>query len=103
MGNSSVMRRRRLGGRCQRAIRRCLWANGGTGSTREILAWAYPHTPAGRDRRERKNRARAVTLAARKMAVAWQDVARRHSLEAERGGRAGADPNPSNRRAKNRT
>jgi hypothetical protein len=46
-------------------------------STREILAWAYPHNPAGRDRRQRKNRARAVSLAARKMATVigrrWPD------------------------------
>jgi hypothetical protein len=65
-GNSSVMRR--LGGRCQRGIRRCLWTNGGQATTAQILEWAYPRGP-GRDRRERKNRARAVSLASRKMAV----------------------------------
>jgi hypothetical protein len=37
-----------------------------------LLTWAYPRG-AGRDRRERKNRARAVSLAARKMAiVVWR-------------------------------
>ena len=59
---------RRIGGRCQRGIRRGLLVHG-VATTQQLLAWVYPRGP-GRDRRERKNRARAVMLAARKMAVA---------------------------------
>jgi hypothetical protein len=35
---------RRLGGRCQRAVRRCLWVNGAA-STAEILEWADADGP----------------------------------------------------------
>jgi hypothetical protein len=59
---------RRIGGRCQRGIRRALFVHGGVATTAMLLTWAYPRG-AGRDRRERKNRARAVSLAARKMAI----------------------------------
>jgi hypothetical protein len=58
---------RRIGGRCQRGVRRALLIHG-VASTAMLLAWVYPRG-AGRDRRERKNRARAVSLAARKMAA----------------------------------
>jgi|SRR5215831_10179155 len=61
---SSVMRR--IGGRCQRGVRRALWVLG-TASTQQIVEWAYGWP--GESRRQRKNRARAVNLAARKMAV----------------------------------
>jgi hypothetical protein len=57
---------RRLGGRCQRAVRRCLWVNG-TASTVQILEWAYRRP--GVSRRQRMNRARAVRHAAGKIAV----------------------------------
>jgi hypothetical protein len=59
---------RRIGGRCQRGARRGLLVHGGVATTQQLLAWVYPRG-AGRDRRERKNRARAVSLAARKMAI----------------------------------
>jgi hypothetical protein len=58
---------RRLGGRCQRGTRRCLWVNG-EATTAEILEWAYPRGPS-RDRRQRMNRARAVRHAAERIAV----------------------------------
>jgi hypothetical protein len=57
---------RRISGRCQRGIRYALWALG-EATTMEILEYCYPWP--GEDRRQRKNRARAVCLAARKMAV----------------------------------
>jgi hypothetical protein len=67
---------RQLGGRCQRAVRRCLWVNG-TATTAQILEWAYRWP--GRDRRTRKEpRASCVPCG-------WEDggrgrsgVARRH-------------------------
>jgi hypothetical protein len=64
---SSVMRR--IGGRVQRGTRRALWVHGGVATTQQLLEWCYPRDPAGRDRRQRKNRARWVCLTARKMAV----------------------------------
>ena len=63
-GSSSVMRR--IAGRCQRGIRYALWALG-EATTTEILEYCYPWP--GEDRRQRKNRARAVCLAARKTAI----------------------------------
>jgi hypothetical protein len=54
---------RRISGRCQRGIRYALWALG-EATTIEILEYCYPWP--GEDRRQRKNRARAVCLAARK-------------------------------------
>jgi hypothetical protein len=64
----------RLGGCCQRGIRRALWARG-TASTADILAWAYPW--GSKTRRQRQNRATAVRRAARRMAVkvgrTWPD------------------------------
>jgi hypothetical protein len=63
-GSPSVMRR--ISGRCQRGIRYALWALG-EATTMEILDNCYPWP--GEDRRQRKNRARAVCLAARKMAI----------------------------------
>jgi hypothetical protein len=49
---------RGIGGKCQRGVRRALWVLG-MASTQEILE----------TRRQRKNRARAVCLAAKKLAV----------------------------------
>jgi hypothetical protein len=56
---------RGIGGKCQRGVRRALWALG-TASTQEILEWAWW---PGETRRQRKNRARAVCLTAKKLAV----------------------------------
>lgn len=64
-GELSFMRR--IGGRCQRGVRRCLWVNG-EATTAQILEWAYPRGP-GRDRRQRMDRARAVRHAAGQIAV----------------------------------
>jgi hypothetical protein len=55
--------RRRLGGRCQRGARRALLLHGGIATTAQLLEWAYPRGP-GRDRRQRKARAIAVSHAA---------------------------------------
>jgi hypothetical protein len=55
-----------MSGRCQVGIRRACWANG-VASTQEIMDWAYPR--GSPTRKLRKNRARAVVLAARKLAV----------------------------------
>jgi hypothetical protein len=63
-GSPSVMRR--ISGRCQRGIRYALWALG-EATAMEIAEWCHPWP--GEDRRQRKNRARAVCLAARKMAI----------------------------------
>jgi hypothetical protein len=63
-GSPSVMRR--ISGRCQRGIRYALWALG-EATTMEILEYCYPWP--SEDRRQRKNRARAVCLAARPIAV----------------------------------
>jgi hypothetical protein len=57
---------RRISGRCQRGIRYALWALG-EATTREIAQWCY-EMPA-ETRQQRKNRARAVVLAARKIAI----------------------------------
>jgi hypothetical protein len=57
---------RRIAGRCQRGIRYALWTLG-EATTMEILEYCYPWP--GEDRRQRKNRARAVCLAAGKMAI----------------------------------
>jgi hypothetical protein len=57
---------RRISGRYGRGIRYALWALG-EATTMEILEYCYPWS--GEDRRQRKNRARAVCLAARKMAI----------------------------------
>jgi hypothetical protein len=42
--------------------------HGGIATTAQLLEWAYPRGP-GRDRRQRKARAIAVSHAARKMAA----------------------------------
>jgi hypothetical protein len=57
---------RRIGGRCQRGVRRCLGTHG-EASTAQILEWCY-YWP-GETRRQRMNRARAVRHAAEKIAV----------------------------------
>jgi hypothetical protein len=59
---------KRLGGRCQRGVRRCLWISG-TATTTEILEWAYPRSISS-DPRERHNQRRAVRHAAERIAVA---------------------------------
>jgi hypothetical protein len=53
----------KLGGRCQRGVRRALWANG-IASTSEIMQWAYPLNTGSP-----KNRSRAVLHAADRMAI----------------------------------
>jgi hypothetical protein len=53
-----------MSGRCQVGIKRACWANS-VASTQEIMEWAYPWGSA--TRKLRKNRARAVVLAARKL------------------------------------
>jgi hypothetical protein len=63
----------RLGGKVQRGCRRCLWVHNGTATTMQLLQWCYPCDPRGRDRRQRKNRARRVCLTARQMATAAED------------------------------
>jgi hypothetical protein len=55
-----------MSGRCQIGIKRACWANG-VASTQEAMKWAYPLGSATRELR--KNRARAVVLAARRMAI----------------------------------
>jgi len=57
---------RRISGRCQRGIRYALWAIGDA-TTMEILEYCHPWP--GEDRWQCKNRARAVCLAARGMAI----------------------------------
>jgi hypothetical protein len=59
---------KRLGGRCQHGLRRCLWING-TATTAQILEWAYPRGDGG-DPRVRHNQRRAVRHAAKRLAVA---------------------------------
>jgi hypothetical protein len=59
---------KRLGGKCQRGVRRGLWANG-EATTSELLEWAYPRG-IGDDPRQRHNRRRAVRHAAARIAVA---------------------------------
>jgi hypothetical protein len=59
---------KRLGGRCLRGVRRCLWISG-TATTTQILEWAYPRGDGG-DRRTRHNQRRAVRHAAERLAVA---------------------------------
>src|SRR5437879_5124864 len=59
---------RRISGRCQRGLRYALWALG-EATTMEFLEYCCPWP--GDDRRQRKNRARAVCLAARKMAIVF--------------------------------
>jgi hypothetical protein len=49
--------------------RRALWVHNGVATTQQLLEWCYPRDPAGRDRRQRKNRARRVCLTVRQMAV----------------------------------
>jgi hypothetical protein len=69
---------RRISGRCQRGIRYALWTLG-EATTMEIAEWCYPWP--GEDRRQRKNRAQAVCLTARKMANRRRlDVARRQLM-----------------------
>jgi hypothetical protein len=58
---------RRIGGRCQRAIRRCLRANV-VASTAELLTWAY--RGGSDDPRVRGNQRRALRHAAKRLAVA---------------------------------
>jgi hypothetical protein len=78
---------RRIAGRCQRGIRYALWALG-EATTMEILEYCHPWPCE--DRRQRKNRARAVCLAAGKMAIRRRpDVARRQPMAAQ-GRRAGS-------------
>jgi hypothetical protein len=55
-----------MSGRCQIGIKRACWANS-VASTQEIMEWAYPR--GSPTRKLRKNRARAVVLAARKLAI----------------------------------
>jgi hypothetical protein len=55
-----------MSGRCQVGIKRACWANS-VASTQEIMEWAYPWGSA--TRKLRKNRARAVVLAARKLCL----------------------------------
>jgi hypothetical protein len=57
---------RRIGGRCQRSVRRCLRAHG-EATTAMIVAWAY-RRPA-ETRRQRQCRAQAVRYAASRIAV----------------------------------
>jgi hypothetical protein len=57
---------RRIGGRCQRGVRRCLRANG-EATTAQIMAWAY-RRPA-ETRRQRQRRAQAVRYAASRIAI----------------------------------
>jgi hypothetical protein len=58
---------KRLGGRCQRGVRRCLWING-TATTSELLEWAYPRGADG-DPRARHNQRRSVRHAAAGIAM----------------------------------
>jgi hypothetical protein len=62
------MTMKRLGGRCQRGVWRCLWING-TATTTQILEWAYPRGAVG-DPRVRHNQRRAVRHAAERLAIA---------------------------------
>jgi hypothetical protein len=57
----------RIGGCCQRGVRRALWAYG-EATTTQILEWAYPWGP-GKTRLQRLHRARAVRRAAQRLAV----------------------------------
>jgi hypothetical protein len=59
---------KRLGGRCQRGVRRCLWING-TATTAQILEWSHPRGDGG-DPRLRHNQRRAVRHAAERIAIA---------------------------------
>jgi hypothetical protein len=59
---------KRLGGRCQRGVRRCLWIYGAA-TTGELLLWAYP-SGIGSDPKVRHNQRRAVRHAAERLAVA---------------------------------
>jgi len=77
IGQSFVMRR--ISGRCQRGIRYALWALC-EATTMEVLEYCYSWP--SEDRGQRKNRARAACLAARKMAI----VVGRHGPTATDGG-----------------
>jgi hypothetical protein len=59
---------KRLGGRCQRGVRRGLWVNG-EATTSELVEWAYPRG-IGSDARIRHNQRRAVRHAASRIADA---------------------------------
>lgn len=60
--------KRRLGGKCQRAIRYCLWhAPNGMATTAELLEWS--HRGGSADLKIRDNQRRAIRRAAEQLGI----------------------------------